>query len=241
MTSRKLAPLQNLTDRVAEALHDDITGGRYKIGDVLPSESEMSKTFGVSRTVMREAVSRLKADGLVASKQGAGIFVTAVHRPVSFSIDSTLEANIEELVSIVELRQGFEVEAAGLAALRATDDDLRVMRDALIAMHDAIERDDLKAGVEADIDFHAAIYVATHNPYYPQMFETFKTFLRENIAVSRENSQRRTAGVARFSPAQAEHEAVFVAIERRDDHQARLQARAHLENTRRRLLDRGTR
>lgn len=238
MTTRKLAPSQNLTDRVAAALGDEILGGRYAIGDLLQSEAEMAKAFGVSRTVMREAVSRLKADGLVASKQGSGIFVTATQRQIRFSIDASAEHDIEKILPIVELRQGFEVEAAGLAALQATAEDLAEMREALNSMADALDRHDIRSGVEADVSFHAAICKATHNPYYPQLFETFRTFLLENIAVSRENSHRRAPDACpAVSPAQSEHEALFAAIESGDDHAARLRARQHLENTRRRLID----
>lgn len=242
MSTRKLMPAQNLTDRVAAALSEEITGGRYAVGETLQSESEMAKAFGVSRTVMREAVSRLKADGLVASKQGAGIFVIATQRQIRFHIDGVNHREIEELLPIVELRQGFEVEAAGLAALRATAEDLAEMREALNEMAKALERHDTRAGVEADVTFHAAICKATHNPYYPQLFETFRTFLLENISVSRENSHRRSLddGPA-VSPAQGEHEALFSAIESGDDHAARLRARQHLENTRKRLIDKAGR
>ena len=238
MPARKMLQAQNLTDRVAAVLGEEITGGRYSIGDILQSETDMAKSFGVSRTVMREAVSRLKADGLVASKQGAGLFVTATQRQIRFHIDPTDHADIEKLLPIVELRQGFEVEAAGLAALRATAEDLAAMREALDRMADALEKHDTRAGVEADIDFHLSICRATHNPYYAQLFETFRTVLLENISVSREKSHARSPddGPA-ISPAQGEHDALFAAIESGDDHAARLRARKHLENTRKRLID----
>lgn len=242
MATRRLSPSQNLTERVAVALSEEIMSGRYSVGDTLQSETEMAKSFGVSRTVMREAVSRLKADGLVSSKQGAGVFVMATQRQVRFSIEPVSDREIEDLLPIVELRQGFEVEAAGLAALRASAEDLEAMRAAIAAMADALERHDIRAGVEADIAFHSAICQATHNPYYPQLFETFRIFLLENIAVSRENSHRRAPDAgASVSPAQAEHEALFAAIESGDGHSARVRARKHLENTRRRLIDRSNR
>lgn len=238
MADRKIVPIRNLTDQVAAALGDEILGGRYVVGDVLQSEGDMAKSFGVSRTVMREAVSRLKADGLVASKQGSGIFVTATQRQIKFEIDPTNNRDIEKLLPIVELRQGFEVEAAGLAAMRATAEDLAAMRTALADMAEALGQHDIQAGVVADVDFHMGICIATHNAYYPQLFETFRRFLLENIAVSRENSHRHLPDAEpAASPAQAEHEALFAAIESGDDHAARLRARQHLENTRKRLID----
>lgn len=237
MSLRKITPSQNLTERVAAALGEEITGGRYAVGDALQSEAEMAKGFGVSRTVMREAVSRLKADGLVTSKQGAGIFVTATQRQISFHLDSVSGMELEKILPIVELRQGFEVEAAGLAALRATGEDLAAIREELERMGEALERHDRDAGVRADVEFHLNICKATHNPYYPQIFETFRSFLLENISVSRENSARRdpscTQGTA---PSHREHLALFAAIESGDDNAARIRAREHIENTRKRLI-----
>lgn len=238
MTERRLAPAQNLTDRVAEALSDEILGGSYKVGDALQSESDLAKSFGVSRTVMREAVSRLKAEGLVASRQGAGVFVTATQRQMKFQIDTDHGMELEKILPIVELRQGFEIEAAGLAALRATPEDFAAMRAALDEMAQALDAHDTQAGVRADVDFHLSICVATHNPYYVQLFETFRAFLLENIAVSRENSfRRRPADGPAISPAQGEHEALFAAIESGDPVAARCKARHHLQNTAKRLID----
>ena len=235
---RRLDRTESLTDRVAAALSEDITSGRYSVGDLLPSEAEMAKEFGVSRTVMREAISRLKADGLVTPKQGTGIFVTAVQRQVRFSIESGCGFNLEELSPIVELRQGFEVEAAGLAALRATPEDLAEMRRALDLIADALKRHDVRIGIEADVQFHAAICQATHNPYYLQLFDTFRNFLLDSIAISRENSLRRKPDATpEGSEAQSEHEALFEAIKSGSASAARLQARRHLENTHRRLVE----
>lgn len=229
----KIEPLQNLTDRVAEALRTEIFGGRYEVGEGLQSEAEMAKNFGVSRTVMREAVSRLKADGLLMSKQGAGIFVRANQPKVTFQIEATLDAGVEKILPIVELRLGFEVEAAGLAALRANARQLVDIRAALDAMGAAGARGDVKAAVEADVDFHHKICVATGNPYYPQVFDTFRNFLLENIKVSRDRSARH---LTNGGPAHSEHEALYEAIASGDEVAARASARNHIENTRTRLI-----
>lgn len=230
---QKIEPLQNLTDRVAEALRNDIFGGSYEVGEGLQSEAEMAKNFGVSRTVMREAVSRLKADGLLVSKQGAGIFVRAIQPKVTFQIESTLDAGVENILPIVELRLGFEVEAAGLAALRATPEQLADIRSALDVMTAAGARGDLKGAIEADVDFHHKICVATGNPYYPQLFDTFRNFLLENIKVSRDRSARH---LTNGGPAHSEHAALFEAISTGDEVAARASARSHIENTRTRLV-----
>ncbi|WP_051469746.1 FadR/GntR family transcriptional regulator [Chelativorans sp. J32] len=229
-----IQPAQSLSDKVAQALRDEILGGRYVVGEALPSESVMAGLFGVSRTVMREAVSRLKADGLVSTRQGLGVFVTSVRQAQAFKIDHDPNAAVEAILPIVELRQGFEVEAAGLAAKRRTDADLAAMRAALDEMAEAMAEGNIRVGVEADVRFHSSICAASHNIYYPKLFDTFRDFLLENITVSRERSSRVTG---RGSAAQAEHEALYLAIEQGDPEMARICARRHIENTRLRLME----
>ena len=231
---KAIQPTQSLSDRVAQALRDEILGGRYVVGESLPSESVMAGIFGVSRTVMREAVSRLKADGLVSTRQGLGVFVTATRQALAFKIDHDPKAAVGAILPIVELRQGFEVEAAGLAAKRRTDEDLAAMRAALDEMAEAMGEGNTRIGVEADVRFHSSICAATHNVYYPKLFETFRDFLLENITVSRERSSRRSG---RGDAAQAEHEALYLAIEQGDPEMARVCARRHIENTGLRLME----
>src|SRR5690606_20954234 len=96
----------------------------------LPSEQAMAREFGVSRTVMREAIARLKADGLVVTQQGRGIFVASSSASLPFRLKADLE-DVAALLKIIELRIGFEVEAAGLAAKRRSSADLKRMRKAL--------------------------------------------------------------------------------------------------------------
>src|SRR4051812_33557758 len=123
------AETSNLTDRVAAVLQEEITNGSLKPGDVLPPEQLIADRLGVSRTVLREAVSRLKADGLVQSKQGRGLVVLN-NRPSSvLRLHAAGEHDLEELIAIVELRLGFEIEAAAFAAVRRDDSDLAEMRE----------------------------------------------------------------------------------------------------------------
>lgn len=230
-TSRLMAPTSNLTERVAASLRDDITQGRYKLGQLLPSEGTMAISFGVSRTVMREAISRLKAEGLVSTRQGLGVFVASARPPQVFCIDPSTYDDLEEVLRIVELRMGFEAEAAALAALRRTTADLKDMKQAIDAMNAAVEQNDLAGGVAADVDFHGAICEATHSRYYPALFRSLSEFLRENISVSRDNSSRHH----RVAQSQSEHLAILKAIQARNPDEARGAVRTHLENTALRL------
>ena len=108
----------SLVDRVAEVLSDEITSGRLSPGDRLPSEVQLVEQLGVSRTVVREAVSRLRNAGLVEPRQGSGVFVLAPRvKPLDLSVDA--QRTKASVLHIVEVRQAMEGEAAALAATRA--------------------------------------------------------------------------------------------------------------------------
>ncbi|MDM9557514.1 FadR/GntR family transcriptional regulator [Bordetella petrii] len=221
----------NLTDRITEVLISEITSGQYKTGEILPPEQIIAERLGVSRTVLREAVSRLKAEGLVSSKQGRGLAITATVRPSILRMHAASADDIKQILSIVELRRGFEIEAASLAATRRTDEDLAAMREALHGMAQAIESDNVVAGVEADMHFHRAIAQATHNSHYIDFFHFLSSLLDRNLRVSRTRSARAKRGI----DAQREHETLYRAIAAGDPELARKYARHHIENTETRL------
>jgi GntR family transcriptional repressor for pyruvate dehydrogenase complex len=226
----------NLTDRIAQRLMDEITGGQYQIGDVLPPEQAIADRFGVSRTVLREAVSRLKSEGIVSSKQGRGLQVIA-NTPLSvLRIQAAGQHDTAQILGIVELRRGVEIEAAALAAERRTDTDLVDMRAALDAMAEAIDTGDVALGVEADLGFHRAIARATRNDNYIMFFDFMAVLLHKNVEVSRRRSSKVSG---RGAQAQKEHAKVFAAIEKGDPDMARQFARIHVVNTEARLRSAG--
>lgn len=222
----------NLTERVSEALLAELTAGEYQPGDVLPPEQAIAERMGVSRTVLREAVARLKAEGYVVSKQGRGLIVQLNRRPAVLKLYAAEPGDRQEALAVVELRKGFEVVAAELAAERRTPQDLQAMHDAVDRMRVAIRTGDVTAGVRADLDFHQAIAVATRNEHYAAMFAFIAELYEKNLRVSRERS--RAAG--RAADAQAEHEALLESIEAGDVALARARASVHVENTRLRLI-----
>jgi GntR family transcriptional repressor for pyruvate dehydrogenase complex len=221
----------NLTDRVAARLREEITGGSFKPGDVLPPEQLIAERLGVSRTVLREAVSRLKVDGLVVSKQGRGLVVLNNRPSTVLRLHAAGEHDLEELLAIVELRLGFEIEASAFAAVRRDEQDLAAMRDALAQMKQAMLSEEVSAGVDADFRFHQAIARATRNPNYITFFEFFTELYRRNLLASR----ARSAKTARGEQAQKEHEAIYEAIRKGDPDLARRASRTHVENTGTRL------
>src|SRR3954469_22994837 len=148
---------QNLTDRVAALLREEITGGKFQPGDVLAPEQVIAERLGVSRTVVREAVSRLKVDGMVASKQGRGLTVLNNRKSSVLRLPAVAAKDAEEVLAMVELRLGFDIEAAAFAAQRREAADLAAMRTALQDMGAALDARDVGAGTEADFRFHRAI------------------------------------------------------------------------------------
>jgi GntR family transcriptional regulator, transcriptional repressor for pyruvate dehydrogenase complex len=225
-------PEPNLTDRTTARLLDEITGGQYQPGDVLPPEHVIAERLGVSRTVLREAVSRLKAEGIVASKQGRGLAIVNNRRSSVLRMAQASEHDIDEVLAITELRLGFEIEAAAFAAHRRDEADLGEMRSALEQMRQAIASGEVSAGVEADLRFHEAIARATRNRNYITFFDFLGALYRRNLLLSRSRSAKTKN---RGKPAQEEHEAIFQAIAQGDADAARRAARIHVENTAARL------
>ena len=135
MTARfpSLAPAVRLADQVADALAAEVREGRFGEGDRLPTEAVLAAQFGVSRTVVREAVSRLKSLGLVDSRQGSGVYVRAAGvEPLRFEMPHM--ASREAVIQMAELRRALEAEVAALAAERRSPDDLRRIREAIDAL-----------------------------------------------------------------------------------------------------------
>jgi GntR family transcriptional regulator, transcriptional repressor for pyruvate dehydrogenase complex len=225
----KVSGAVSLADRVAEVLSDEITSGRLSPGDRLPSEVQLVEQLGVSRTVVREAVSRLRNAGLVEPRQGAGVFVLAPRvQPLDLSVEA--QRTKASVLQIVEVRQAIEGEAAALAATRATPEDIHRIRAAL----DAIDAD-VRAGgdgVDADLAFHQSVGEATGNPVLAETLRYIGSLMRNGIRVTRANEARRADFTAQV---RREHQVLVDAIEERDPEAARAGARQHMEHAAERL------
>jgi GntR family transcriptional regulator, transcriptional repressor for pyruvate dehydrogenase complex len=220
----------NLTDHVASELTKRIIGMRLRPGDRIGSEAEIATQFAVSRTVVREAVSRLKSDGLVISKQGLGAIVAKndSSRPLRISLNNTKIA--DDLLHLVELRVPFEIEAASLAAARRTQSDLARMRRALLGMDEAIGAGE--DGVAADVEFHRAIVAATGNPHFVSFMNFIEPLVCRAITVSRMNTALVPGGSAKV---QAEHSRIYESIKNKDPKGGAAAASIHVRNTAKRL------
>ena len=225
---RPVAPPRNLTREIAERIAEHIASAKLAPGTKLPTEQAMVAAMGVSRTVVREAVAALRADGLVVTRQGAGAFVApdAERRPFRLALDGL--PSIAEVLEIMELRASVEVEAAGLAASRATAAARRRVAQALDAINAALERGE--SAIDEDFAFHRAIAAATGNPQFPHFLEYLGRFIipRQSIRVAAHRPEGQRAYLETF---QREHVAICDAISAGDTAAAREAMRQHLENS----------
>lgn len=232
MTSSALQRHETLTSQLVKALTERIDKAQFKPGDKLPSEQELIEEFGVSRTVVREAISSLRAAGLVATQQGVGAFVLRPTSQRPFRIDEASLDLLKEVVAVLELRICLEAEAAALAAQRRDQAQLDAMRVALDHMTAAIEAGDDTVG--ADFDFHRVVAEATGNRHFSHLFNYLGALL---IPRARVETTRHFAAdpVDYLMRVQREHEDIYQAILRQDPEAARSAMRLHLSNSRERL------
>ena len=224
-----VVPGAQLSDQVADALSAEIRAGRLAEGDKLPTEAVLVEQFAVSRTVVREAVSRLKSLGLVDSRQGSGVFVKrAGFSPLNF--DAKFAESKQAVIQMVEVRRALEAEVAALAAQRRTSADVTRIRQAIAALDKAVRAGG--DGVEEDVNYHRAIADAAKNPFLIGTLDYLRQFLRGATRVTRANEARRQDFAAQVRD---EHEAIARAIEAGDVAQARRAAARHMDNAIRRI------
>jgi DNA-binding FadR family transcriptional regulator len=209
-----------------------IRDGRMRAGDKLPTEAAIMNEFGVSRTVVREALSKLQAGGLVQTRHGVGTFVAASTDASNFRIAAEQIATAREVIAVLELRIGLETEAAGLAAVRRTEANVAAMREALARFASAI--DDNGDALAPDFDFHLEIARSTQNVHFIDLMNYLGTMI---IPRARLNTAS-LAGASRREYLQrvnTEHESILDAIASNDPDAARAAMRTHLANSRERL------
>jgi GntR family transcriptional regulator, transcriptional repressor for pyruvate dehydrogenase complex len=215
------------------SLENRIKSGSYPVGTRMPTESEIMMEFGVSRTVVREAISRLQQARLVVTQQGIGSFVSEPPTDErGFSISSTEIATIFDIVHVLELRISLETECAGLSAQRRNERQLASMKAALDEFD--ICADSGKETVDADFQFHLSIAEATQNPHF---FDLMRYLGATVIPRARVNSPKLAMEEKRayLERVNSEHRSIYDAIARKDSDSARAAMRLHLTNSRERL------
>ena len=232
--AQRLAPLgsRSLPAAVTRDLSARIRRGELTPGAQLPTERGLMDAYGVSRTVVREAISSLRAEGLVITQQGKGAFVPREPRPASFRIAEADLVTIQDVLRVMELRIGLEAEAAALAALRRSAAQVARMRSALADLEKSVES--AEASVQADLRFHLQIGEATGNDYFVNLLRQLGPLLipRARVDTFRNDPAGRTAYLQRVN---GEHERVIEAIARGDPDAARAAMRVHLVNGRERI------
>lgn len=226
---QSVTPGLRLSDQVADVLAAEIREGRLTQGDKLPTEAALAQQFAVSRTVVREAVSRLKSMRLLDSRQGSGVYVREAEiAPLSF--DASFAVSKEAVIQMVELRRALEAEVAALAARRGTAAQIRNIRSALTELERTVEAGN--DGVQEDVAFHRAVAEAAHNPFLLSTLQYLGQFVVTATRVTRANEARR-GDFAR--EVRDEHERIAHAIEAQDADAARQAASNHMDNAIRRV------
>jgi DNA-binding FadR family transcriptional regulator len=212
---------------VAEALRERIAAGEFEAGSRLPSEARLVEQHGVSRTVVREAIAQLRADGLVEPRQGAGVFVLPRDRNVSAPFSDVDYERVSSVIEMLELRIAVEAEAAGLAAQRRSPAQAEEVLEACEAVSARIRAGEGTS--EADFAFHLAIAEATNNPLFPEFLTMLGARAIPRHALRPDRSERVPGDYLTFI--EAEHAVIAQAIMDRDAEAARAAMRTHLEGS----------
>jgi DNA-binding FadR family transcriptional regulator len=220
-----LAAAHKLSRRLFEQLAERIKSGKLAPGARLPTEQALTRAAGVSRTVVREAVAALRAEGLVITRQGVGAFVSAEPQRAPYRLEPERMQSLADILNVMELRLGVEIESAGLAAGRASRSQVRAIGVALEAIERAAAAG--KSAVDEDLAFHRAIAQATGNPEFPR----FLQFIGRHLIPRRTVSglpERMGGQKAYLALIQGEHRRIFEAIRDGAAGAAREAMRRHL-------------
>ena len=221
----KAVQTSRLYEQIVQQIEESVQKGTLKEGDQLPAERELAQQFGVSRTAVREAIKALHEKGLVDAFPGRGTFITSgKSNSMRQSLDQILRnGQPDGATHLVEIREILEPEIASLAAVRADEQDLATMRDAVGVMDNSMQ--DADAYIEADLDFHLALAEAAANPFILSLIDSIVGMLRE---------QRMRTFFVDGGPArgQVHHKRILDAMERHDAKAAREAMHAHLRQVR---------
>lgn len=223
---------QPLGDQLYGQILQQIVSGQLREGERLPSEHRISAMFGVSRPIVRAALLRLRADGLLQARQGAGTFV--LHRPAERLTQFTDPGQVAGFLRCIEVRLPLEAAAARMAAERHTAADLARIE----AAQDTCRRESEGGGMspEADLRFHAAVAAASTNEMFADLLRhihgVLSGFMRLSLNLTRTGSAERARVVLQ------EHAHIFDAIAFRDAEAAETAMRFHIGQSRRRMIDR---
>jgi DNA-binding FadR family transcriptional regulator len=223
-----MTKVTSLADALFAKLEARILAGELPPGSRFPSQKEIAEQERVSRTVVREAVARLEAQGFAEGRQGSGVYVPDNVRYRAFQVTREELGELSDVVKLLEMRLAIETEMAALAASRRTTEDISEMRNALRRMAEVSA--DPVASAQADAAFHMTIARATKNDYYVRLMDFLGIRLvpPRNLYLRDQPAQSHRAYVAKVH---AEHEAILDSISRMDPTRARTAARRHMQES----------
>ena len=225
--------MASLTDKVVATLFEDIERGVLRPGDKIPTEVALMKQLSVSRSVVREAVSRLQAANVVETRHGVGTFIRAPEDREAVRLPDADLSSLLDIMAIIEFRIDLEGAAAALAAGRRTDAHLKQIAAALKSFEEQVASGSTDV-LQHDVEFHLQIARASGNRYFydvlSQMGRAVSPRTRLGKAEIAELDQ-----IERLRNVLSEHKAIYQAIVRQDPDDARAAMRMHLSNSRERL------
>jgi GntR family transcriptional regulator, transcriptional repressor for pyruvate dehydrogenase complex len=223
-----------LSDRVYARIVEAILRGDFGAGGKLPTEGDLAARFGVSRPTVREALSRLRSDGVIETRRGSGSHVVPANAPRGGA--SPAISSLGDVERYYAFRSCVEAGAAAGAAEFRDADDLERIRADFDALTRAMESG--QPGTEEDVRFHLAIARASHNPFFVSTIETSVAPIRQFMELARSVTDKKT--MERVRRVQAEHQAIVDAIAKRSPADAAEAVRIHVLNAKRRIFE-GTR
>lgn len=220
----KTIQTKKIYEEVTDSLLKMIRSGEFKSGDKLDSVEQMAKNFNVGRSAIREALSGLRALGIVEMRQGEGTYITRFNvSKFAMPVETALLMKREDIKELSEVRKILEVGAAGSASVHYQIEDLQAMKKALQAMQEAKGEGEL--GEKADLDFHLAIANATHNQMLINLMGSVSDIMVESMRETRLLLLYSEKGMASLFK---EHQLIFKAIKERDANEAQKNMLDHL-------------
>ena len=229
---------RRLPDEVAVSIIGAIEGGQLAPGDRLPTEADLSKRFGVARTVVREAISLLRYDGIVDSRRGVGAFVTDASKRASFRISPACFEKRKQIVQLLQLRTGVQAGASALAASTRTSEQMEKIEEIYKRMVAADNRgpaEALEERVDSELLLYRHITEASNNPYYAEVVAMIEANIQSNLR----SAFLKNAAASEFgADIIKEHDAVLAALRAGDVETARTATRTRFERAADRLAAR---
>ncbi|WP_104203994.1 FadR/GntR family transcriptional regulator [Billgrantia saliphila] len=222
---------EKLADQLYGKLMQAIINGNFEKGEKLPSEHRICEHYSVSRPVVREALMRLQADGIVVSRQGSGSYIQRI--PPAGLTQYADASDIAMLLKSYEVRMAIECEACALAAVRRSEEQLAQLRQALEGMKEDFTQGRIAS--QADFNFHMVIAEATGNDMFPQILESIHIDIEKAMTMAL--SITKSASQERIDRVLGEHRMIYESIEQNDAEGARLAMRHHINRVRKRVTD----